>query len=152
MDNNVFLIVLFASAMHAVWNGMVKNHPDKVIAISGIVYGRIPLSIIAIILLPLPSINSIPYIIGGVIIHQLYQLSLLNSYKIGDLTKVYPISRGSGPLVATIISVLILGIVLDKVIIFSICLICFGIIFLSLLDKSIQNQKTVKYSLLTGFA
>ena len=150
MDNNVFLIVLFASAMHAVWNGMVKNHPDKVIAISGIVYGRIPLSIIAIIFLPLPSINSIPYIIGGVIIHQLYQLSLLNSYKIGDLTKVYPISRGSGPLVATIISVLILGIVLDKVIIFSICLICFGIIFLSLLDKSIQNQKTVRYSLLTG--
>ena len=37
MDNNVFLIVLFASVMHAVWNGMVKNHSDKAIAISGIV-------------------------------------------------------------------------------------------------------------------
>ena len=62
MDNNVFFIVLLASLMHAIWNGMVKNHPDKVIAISGIVYGRIPLSIIAIILLPLPSINSIEII------------------------------------------------------------------------------------------
>ena len=49
MDNNVFLIVLFASVMHAVWNGMVKNHSDKAIAISGIVFGRLPLSLIAII-------------------------------------------------------------------------------------------------------
>ena len=29
MDNFVFFLVLFATAMHAVWNGMVKNHPDK---------------------------------------------------------------------------------------------------------------------------
>ena len=55
MDNNVFLIVLFASAMHAIWNGMVKNHSDKAIAISGIVFGRLPLSLIAIIMIPLAS-------------------------------------------------------------------------------------------------
>ena len=81
MDNNVFLIVLFASATHAIWNGMVKNHSDKAIAISGIVFGRLPLSIIAIILLPFPSVKSIPYMIISVIIHQGYQWFLLSSYK-----------------------------------------------------------------------
>ena len=117
MDNNVFLIVLFASVMHAVWNGMVKNHSDKAIAISGIVFGRLPLSIIAIILLPLPSAESLPYMLVSVIIHQGYQWFLLSSYEIGDLTKVYPIARGTGPLVATVISIFILGLVLDNLII-----------------------------------
>ena len=52
MDTNVFLIIFLASIMHAIWNGMVKNHPDKVIAMSGIVLGHVPLAIVAIILLP----------------------------------------------------------------------------------------------------
>lgn len=150
MDNNIFLIVLFASAMHAVWNGMVKNHSDKAIAISGIVFGRLPLSIIAIILLPLPSAESLPYMLVSVIIHQGYQWFLLSSYEIGDLTKVYPIARGTGPLVATVISIFILGLVLDNLIILSICLICAGIIFLSIFDRSYKNHKIIKYSLLTG--
>ena len=150
MDNNVFLIVLFASATHAIWNGMVKNHSDKAVAISGIVFGRLPLSIIAIILLPLPSVESIPYMIVSIIIHQGYQWFLLSSYEIGDLTKVYPIARGTGPLVATIISILFLGLVLDNLIILSILLICSGIIFLSSFDGPNQNNKILKYSLLTG--
>ena len=150
MDNSIFFIVLFASFTHAIWNGMVKNHQDKAIAISGIVFGRLPLSIIAIIFLPLPTAESIPYLIISVIIHQGYQWFLLSSYEIGDLTKVYPISRGTGPLVATIISISFLGLVLDSLIILSIGFVCGGIITLSLFDKSKKNYQIIKYSLLTG--
>ena len=150
MDNSIFFIVLFASFTHAIWNGMVKNHQDKAIAISGIVFGRLPLSIIAIIFLPLPTAESIPYLIISVIIHQGYQWFLLSSYEIGDLTKVYPISRGTGPLVATIISISFLGLVLDSLIILSIGFVCGGILTLSLFDKSKKNYQIIKYSLLTG--
>ncbi len=150
MDNSIFFIVLFASFTHAIWNGMVKNHQDKAIAISGIVFGRLPLSIIAIIFLPLPTAESIPYLIISVIIHQGYQWFLLSSYEIGDLTKVYPISRGTGPLVATIISISFFGLVLDSLIILSIGFVCGGIITLSLFDKSKKNYQIIKYSLLTG--
>ena len=150
MDNSIFFIVLFASFTHAIWNGMVKNHQDKAIAISGIVFGRLPLSIIAIIFLPLPTAESIPYLIISVIIHQGYQWFLLSSYEIGDLTKVYPIARGTGPLVATIISISFFGLVLDSLIILSIGFVCGGIIILSLFDKSKKNYQIIKYSLLTG--
>ena len=150
MDNSIFFIVLFASFTHAIWNGMVKNHQDKAIAISGIVFGRLPLSIIAIIFLPLPTAESIPYLIISVIIHQGYQWFLLSSYEIGDLTKVYPIARGTGPLVATIISISFIGLVLDSLIILSIGFVCGGIIILSLFDKSKKNYQIIKYSLLTG--
>ena len=152
MDTNVFLIILLATIMHAVWNGMVKKHPDKVVAVSGIVFGHVPAAIIAIILLPAPSVDCIPYIIASALIHQGYNWYLLSSYKIGDLTKVYPIARGFGPLVATIISILILGLVLDNLIILSICLICLGIMILGIFDQAgKKNLKIIQYSLLTGF-
>ncbi len=151
MDSFVFFLVLFATVMHAVWNGMVKNHPDKVVAVSSIVFGHFPLSIIAIILLPVPSLDCIPYIIASAIIHQGYQWYLLSAYQIGDLTKVYPIARGFGPLVATIISILILGLFLDSIIIFSILLICVGIMILGLFDKENKNFKVLQLSLFTGF-
>jgi drug/metabolite transporter (DMT)-like permease len=138
--------------MHAVWNGMVKKHSDKVVAVSGIVFGHVPCSVVAIIFLPMPSVESIPFIIASVIIHQGYQWFLLSSYQIGDLTKVYPIARGSGPLVATIISILFLGLFLDHLIILSILFICIGIIMLGIFDKSNKNNsKVIKYSLFTGF-
>ena len=152
MDNNVFLIILLATIMHAVWNGMVKKHSDKVVAVSAIVFGHVPASIIAIILLPAPSLDCIPYIIASALIHQGYNWYLLSSYKIGDLTKVYPIARGFGPLVATIISILILGLVLDNIIILSICLISLGIMILGIFDQtSKNNSKIIQYSLFTGF-
>jgi len=131
---------------------MVKKHPDKVVAVSGIVFGHVPASIIAIILLPAPSVDCIPYIIASALIHQGYNWYLLSSYKIGDLTQVYPIARGFGPLVATIISILILGLVLDNLIILSICLICLGIMILGIFNQpSKKNSKIIQYSLFTGF-
>jgi len=151
MENHVFFLVLFATIMHAVWNAMVKNHPNKAVAVAAIVFGHIPLAIIAIIFLPIPTKDCIPFIIASAIIHQGYQWYLLSAYQIGDLTKVYPIARGFGPLVATIISIVILGVVLKNLIILSILLISFGIMILGLLDRGNKNFKVVQFSLLTGF-
>ena len=151
MENHVFFLVLFATFMHAVWNGMVKNHPDKVVAVAAIAFGHFPLAIIAIIFLPVPTKDCIPFIFASAIIHQGYSWYLLSAYQIGDLTKVYPIARGFGPLVATIISILILGLVLKSLIILSILLICFGIMMLGLLDKGNKNFKVIQFSLITGF-
>ena len=105
METKVFFIVLIASVLHALWNSMVKKHDDKVVAVSGIVFGHVPLSILAIIIFPLPNKEVIPYIIISALIHQGYQWYLLTSYQYGDFTKVYPIARGFGPIVATVISI-----------------------------------------------
>ena len=52
MDTTVFIIILLATVMHAIWNAMVKNHQDKVIAVLAIVLGHIPLALICIIYFP----------------------------------------------------------------------------------------------------
>ena len=152
METKVFFIVLIASVLHALWNSMVKKHDDKVVAVSGIVFGHVPLSILAIIILPLPNKEVIPYIIISALIHQGYQWYLLTSYQYGDFTKVYPIARGFGPIVVTIISIIFLGLTIHNLAIFSILLICLGIMFVGVFDyDAFKNLNILKYSLLTGF-
>ena len=151
MDSTVFFIILLATIMHAIWNAMVKHHPDKAVAVAAIILGHLPLSIACIFYFPLPGRESIPYIIASVIIHQGYQWYMLNSYKIGDYTNVYPIFRGFGPLFATLISIIFLGVVFKITSLISILLICAGIILLGVFASKNNNQfKVIKYSLLTG--
>ena len=152
MSTAVFVSVIFAALLHAIWNGMVKDYDDKVISVSAIVFGHIPIAILVMLFLPLPTLESVPYIILSAFIHQGYQYYLISAYRVGDLTRVYPIARGSGPLVATLISIIFLGVLISKIQILSIFLICFGIIILGLFSKSsLKNNKAIIYSLATGF-
>ena len=152
MEPTVFLLVIFAAILHAIWNGMVKNFEDKVISVSAIVFGHVPMAIVVMLFLPLPTLESVPYIILSAIIHQGYQYNLISAYRLGDLTRVYPIARGTGPIIATLISITFLGLLISKFQILSIALICLGIIILGLFSESlIKNNKAVFYSLATGF-
>ncbi|MDA7637133.1 EamA family transporter [Candidatus Pelagibacter sp.] len=151
MDTTVFIIILLATVMHAIWNAMVKHHPDKVIAVLAIVLGHIPLSLFFIIYFPLPGKEALPYIVASVIAHQGYQWYMINSYKIGDYTNVYPIFRGFGPLLATLISIIFLGVVFKITTLISILFICLGIMVLGLFGSKNRNQiEIIKYALITG--
>jgi len=151
MDPFVFLIVLFSAVLHALWNSMASKYKNKNVSIPAIVYGHVPACIIAVIVLPLPSADSIPYIILSAIIHQGYQNFLLVAYQSGKFTTVYPVARGFGPLVATIISIFVLGIYLKTYTLISILLISSGIMLIGLFSKSvIKNYKILYTSLATG--
>ena len=151
MDPFVFLIVLFSAVLHALWNSMASKYKNKNVSIPAIVYGHVPACIIAVIVLPLPSVDSIPYIILSAIIHQGYQNFLLVAYQTGKFTTVYPVARGFGPLVATLISIFILGVYLKIYTLISILLISTGIMLIGLFSKSvIKNYKILYTSLATG--
>ena len=59
MDTNVFLAVIFAAFLHALWNSIIKFHKDKYLAIAAIVLGHVPLSLIAILFWPIMSTGSL---------------------------------------------------------------------------------------------
>ena len=151
MDPFVFLIVLFSAVLHALWNSMASKYKNKNVSIPAIVYGHVPACIIAVIVLPLPSADSIPYIILSAIIHQGYQNFLLVAYQSGKFTTVYPVARGFGPLVATLISIFVLGVYLKTYTLISILLISSGIMLIGLFSKSVINNYKILYtSLATG--
>ena len=151
MDNNVFLFVLFSAVLHAVWNSMASKYKNKNVSIPAIVYGHVPACIVAVIILPMPSVESFPYIILSALIHQGYQNFLLTAYQTGKFTTVYPVARGFGPLIATVISVIFLGVYLKVFTLLSILLISAGVIFIGLFSKSVlKNYKILYTSLTTG--
>jgi len=130
---------------------MASKHKNKNVSIPAIVYGHVPACVIAVLILPMPSIESFPYIILSALIHQGYQNFLLTAYQAGKFTTVYPVARGFGPLVATVISIIFLGVYLKVFTLLSILLISTGVIFIGAFSKSIlKNYKILYTSLATG--
>ena len=151
MDNTVFLLVLFSAVLHAIWNSMASKYKNKNVSIPAIVYGHVPACVIAVIILPMPSIESFPYIILSALIHQGYQNFLLTAYQTGKFTTVYPVARVFGPLVATLLSIIFLGVYLKALTLFSILLISTGVILIGVFSKSVlKNYKILYTSLATG--
>jgi len=151
MDNTIFLLVMFSAVLHAIWNSMASKYKDKNVSIPAIVYGHVPACIVAVIILPMPSVESFPYIILSAFIHQGYQNFLLTAYQTGKFTTVYPVARGFGPLVATVISIIFFGVYLKIFTLLSILLISAGVIFIGLFSRSVlKNYKILYTSLATG--
>jgi len=148
MDNTVFILVLFSAVLHAIWNSMASKYKNKNVSIPAIVYGHVPSCIVAVIILPMPSVESFPYIIISALIHQGYQNFLLTAYQTGKFTTVYPVARGFGPLVATVISIIFLGVYLKVFTVLSILLISTGVICIGLFSKSVLRNYKILYNLL----
>jgi drug/metabolite transporter (DMT)-like permease len=109
MTTGVFLIVLLAAFIHASWNAAAKGSDDKLRFMIGLVLGHAPFAAAALLVVPLPAWDCWPYVVGGALLHLCYQLFLQQSYRHGDLTHVYPLARGTAPLLTAALSVLWLG-------------------------------------------
>lgn len=109
MTTGVFLVVMLAALIHAGWNAAAKGSGDKLRFMVGLVLGHAPFAAGALLFVPLPAWDCWPYVVGGALLHLGYQLFLQQSYRHGDLTHVYPLARGTAPLITAALSVLWLG-------------------------------------------
>ena len=152
MTTLVFFAVICAAILHAVWNAMVKSGSDNTGKMAAVVIGNTPLALLCIPFVPFPSPESWPYLAGGVLLHFGYQVFLLFSYRIGDLTQVYPIARGTAPLLVAGFSLFILGVELEPTQILAILIIASGLISLSLVRQQDggRNRAAAVLAVCTG--
>jgi drug/metabolite transporter (DMT)-like permease len=109
METFVFLAVLFAAACHAGWNALIKVGLDPLSTTTLISVGS---GLVALVLAPLtgvPAGAAWPWLIASVLIHLVYFASLIESYRTGDLGQVYPIARGSAPLMTATATSIFIG-------------------------------------------
>lgn len=152
MSFSVFIAVITAALLHASWNALVKGGADKRLNMAGVIIGHIPAAVLVLFFVPAPDPASYPYLIAGMILHFGYQVFLLASYRIGDLTQVYPIARGVAPLIVAIVSVFALGVVLSMIEVAAIALITVGILSIALVRGAdgLRNTKAAGMALVTG--
>ena len=152
MSAFVFTIVLMAAVLHAGWNALVKGGRDKSAAMVAVVFGQAIAGVLVLIWVPVPSWDSWPWLLGGVILHQGYQVFLVAAYRLGDLTQVYPIARGVSPLLVALGSVVILGVSFAPGQWLAIVVIAVGIASVSLARRAdgLFQGKAALMALITG--
>lgn len=132
MPLSIFFILLFAAALNATWNTIVKQADDKlftalmVASVAGAISG---------LLLPFvefPASDSWRFLGASIFLQVVYIVLVANAYRIADISQTYPIMRGSSPLLVAIIGTLFLGEQLSLMSWLGIALICGGIIGMSL--------------------
>ena len=95
-------MTLTAAFLHAGWNAMVKSTGERRIMLGLISLGHTVLGLVLISLYGHPVEASWPFIAASTLIHWLYYAFLLTSYRLGDLSQVYPVARGIAPVLVAI--------------------------------------------------
>lgn len=152
MSATVFAIVLLAAVLHACWNAMVKGGADKAAAMTAVILGQAVCGLLLLPFAPLPSAEALPWLAGGVALHLGYNVFLIQAYRIGDLTQVYPIARGASPLLVLLGSALFLSVDFTTTELVAICVICIGIASTSLARRAdgLFQGKAALLALVTG--
>lgn len=153
MSLTVFLAVLGAAAMHAIWNAQVKVELDRFLSVTVLTLGM------AVMVAPLapfvefPKAEVWPWIAASVMCHMGYKLFLISAYKAGDLAQTYPLARGTAPLLTTIGGVFLLKEYPSTAAVAGIVLLSLGTFVMSLrggADLGRLNRHAVVYALITS--
>lgn len=152
MEVHVFIVVLLAALCHAIWNAFIKVAGDRLVFMAVLLAGSGMGALSATPFLPLPAPESWPYIALSILLHQGYTIFLILAYRYGDLSHVYPLARGSAPLIVAFLSVTLIGEQLTRHALLAVFIMGVGIMTL-LLTRGAQNLRNpwaVFFALGTG--
>lgn len=109
MSAAILTAVLAAAMLHATWNGLLKAGRDRLRGVAVMAMARSAIGLAMASVLPAPHPASWPAIVLSGLLHVGYNLFLVRAYRHGDLGEVYPIARGSAPLLVTAGGALLAG-------------------------------------------
>ncbi|MEX5921437.1 EamA family transporter [Providencia huaxiensis] len=154
MTTYVLFAVLFAAFCHATWNALVKFGSDRFFGLVMISFFSGVLTIPAILWLGLPSPEAIHWLALSVLFHIGYTYFLSQAYTYGNLGQIYPISRGSAPLITALLSALLFNELIPLMGFIGILLIISGVVLIAFAGKKFTlniNGKALTFALCTAF-
>ena len=158
MSTATFLIVLLAGLLHALWNIVAKKAGGDVrfacfSAGVGIVVWA-PLGIwLGWDVVPQWDVWAWSFVVGSALLRILYFVVLLRGYRLADLTVVYPLARGTGPLLSSLAAIFWLDEAISLVGIFGIASVIGGVFLIAggpSLTRERLRSAGLRYGLLTG--
>ena len=106
VTTTVIGLTLGAAILHALWNAFVKRGSDRLLILTTVIFTNLLMGLVLIPFVTPPHPDSWPWIFLSILCHGGYYFFLLQAYRVGDLSLVYPISRGMSPLLVTLGSAL----------------------------------------------
>lgn len=105
----VAIAVLTAAFTHAGWNAIAHAIKDQLLSFTLISGGGLLIGAAAAGFAPFPAAEAWPYLFVSAALHVAYMLLLMRSFTLGDFGQMYPIARGTAPLVVTVLAAVFVG-------------------------------------------
>jgi drug/metabolite transporter (DMT)-like permease len=131
MALSVMLLVLAGAALHATWNGLVKGGSDRYLDLAALLTAAALLTLTWLPFLPVPARACWPYLAISTLIHQVYFTLIALSYRKGDMSLVYPVTRGTAPALTALASPLFLSEHPSPGAYIGVCLVSGGVLLLA---------------------
>ncbi|MFH9608152.1 EamA family transporter [Streptomyces sp. NPDC017448] len=109
MTPAVALAVLMAAITHASWNAIAHAIKDQLLSFTLISGGGLLIGVAMALFVPFPAAGAWPYLLVSAALHVAYMLLLMRSFTLGDFGQMYPIARGTAPLVVTVLAAVFVG-------------------------------------------
>jgi drug/metabolite transporter (DMT)-like permease len=158
MNGWALTLILGAAVIHATWNLINKQASGHatfnwiVALLSALFYAPATIAIIEIWQIRFTFVE-FGMMAGSAALHTAYFLLLNQGYRVGDLSLVYPLARGTGPLLSSLAAIIFLGERPSLVAVAGALMIVIGIVILTgniaRLRQS-ANRDAVGYALITG--
>lgn len=100
----VVAAVLLAAVTHASWNAIAHGIRDQLLAFTLVGGGGALCGLAMTAVTPLPAPDAWPFLLASAVLHIVYQVLLMQSFRLGDFGQMYPIARGTAPLVVTVLA------------------------------------------------
>ena len=111
MSGEAFALALGAAVLHAGWNVLLAGSRDSVAATGALLaFGALLLAPAALLTGSGVSSGALPFVAGSAALELAYFALLGLAYRDGELGVVYPVARGSAPVVVLALSVIGLGV------------------------------------------
>ncbi|MFE9043245.1 EamA family transporter [Streptomyces sp. NPDC007818] len=128
----VACVVLVAAVTHASWNALAHHIRDQLLSFTLIAGGGALIGLALVPFVPLPAAGAWPYLIASAALHVAYYALLMKSFTLGDFGQMYPIARGTAPLVVTLLAAVFVHEVPDARQLLGVAVACAGLTGLAL--------------------
>jgi drug/metabolite transporter (DMT)-like permease len=151
-------LIVAAAVIHATWNLINKRASGHatftwlVAVLSALLYAPVTITIIEVWDLQIDLVT-VGMIAGSAVLHTGYFVLLNQGYRAGDLSLVYPLARGTGPLLSTMAAILFLGERPSAIALAGALLIIGGVLILTTNFAKLRErgaQDAMLYALVTG--
>lgn len=149
MSATVIGLALFAAILHASWNAFLRTGADRLWTITVMSFAGTIIAVPFALTYPMPAPSAWIYIALSACLQVGYSMFLVAAYRYGELGQVYPIVRGSVPLLVTLGGLLFAGEHLGVLQTLGVALVAAGIISLSF-GKGRAGISSIVLALATG--
>ncbi|MGY4155545.1 drug/metabolite transporter (DMT)-like permease [Bradyrhizobium sp. USDA 4461] len=154
MSTLVFALVLLAAVLNASWNAIIKVSGDRLSVMAAVTFVGSLISLAALPFVELPDTVSWPFLALTILLHTAYHFLLPQAYSYGPLGQIYPLMRGTAPLLVGIGGALVANEQLTGLPLVGVLCLSSGVVLLSVGQQSTvrPSRKAISWSIATGLS